>query len=170
MKTSPPADSERIQNRKSLIRKNLFSRMPTVNAATRTQGTKLLHAVSDLSSLEWRILWDLQETGPMTVRDLAEVHQFDHSLLSRAMPDMRRKGYVTVARNPKDGRQSIVSIAPKGYEQYKRAAPTMARRRAALLEIFSADELATFIDLLDRLDAFVRAPIEDIIADPEPAE
>lgn len=171
MTTSPtPSENQRLESRKLFIKNNIFSIMPVINAATRSQAQRLLLAVSDLSTVEWRVLWDLQETGPMTVRDLAEIHQLDHSLLSRALPEMRRKGYVTVTRDPKDGRQSIVAITPQGQTQYQRAAPTMARRRAALSKIFTADEIATFLALLDRLDTFVRQPIEDIIADKEPAD
>jgi hypothetical protein len=40
----------------------------------------------------------------------------------------------------------------------------MARRRAALKEVYSEEELVEFVNYLDRLDMFLRAPIEDIVA------
>jgi len=40
----------------------------------------------------------------------------------------------------------------------------MARRRAALKEVYSEEELVKFVNYLDRLDMFLQAPIEDIVA------
>ena len=156
-------DIERIRARQAREDFNVFSRLPAVYAASRTQGQQLLQASSGLSIVEWRTLWDLHEVGPMTIRDLAAIQRTDHSLLSRALPEMRRKGYVTMNRSQEDGRQTIVALTDAGEEAYSRAAPTMTRRRAALREVFSEDELAQFVGYLDRLDAFLRTPIETMI-------
>ena len=81
-----------------------------------------------------------------------------------ALPEMRRKGFVTMRRSEADSRQTIVEVSQAGRAAYDRAAPVMARRRAALKEVYSEEELAEFVNYLDRLDMFLRAPIEDIIA------
>ena len=99
----------------------------------------------------------------MTIRDLAAIQRADHSLLSRALPEMRRKGFVTMRRDVEDGRQMIVEIAEAGRAAYERAAPVMARRRAALREVFSEDEITQFVGYLDRLEDFLRAPIDEIL-------
>ena len=77
--------------------------------------------------MEWRVLWDLAEVGPMTIRDLATIQRADHSLLSRALPQMKEKGFVEMHRDVTDGRQTIVVIAAKGRAAYEKAAPVMAR-------------------------------------------
>jgi len=115
-----------------------------------------------LSIVEWRTLWDLAEAGPLTIRDLAAIQRADHSLLSRALPDIRDKGYVTMHRSASDGRQTIVKLTPKGRAAYERAAPVMARRRAALREVFSEEEIRTFAGFLDRLEEFLRIPADKI--------
>lgn len=163
MATVKERDVERIEARRAREDFNVFSRLPALYAASRTQGQHLLQIGGGLSIVEWRTLWDLHEVGPMTIRDLASIQRSDHSLLSRALPEMRRKGYVTMSRSEEDGRQTIVALTQAGRDAYDRAAPTMARRRAALREVFSEQELAEFVGYLDRLDAFLRRPIEEII-------
>lgn len=155
-------DRERIENRKKRENLNVFSRLPTVYAASRRQGQKLLEIGGGLSIVEWRTLWDLHEVGPATVSDLAAIQHADHSLLSRALPEMRNKGLITMQRSPQDGRQSVVALTAKGRAAFARAAPVMERRRAALRDAFSEEEIGTFVDLLDRLEAFLRLPIEDL--------
>ena len=163
MKMAKERDVERIEARRVREDFNVFSRLPAIYAASRTQGQHLLQKGGGLSIVEWRTLWDLHEVGPMTIRDLAQVQRSDHSLLSRALPDIRRKGYVTMRQSKEDGRQTIVALTQAGREAYERAAPIMKRRRAALREVFSEQELTEFVGYLDRLDTFLRSPIEEIL-------
>lgn len=162
-------DIARIRARQAREDFNIFSRLPAVYAASRSQGQKFLQKGGGLSIVEWRTLWDLHEVGPMTIRDLATIQRADHSLLSRALPEMRRKGFVTMRRDVQDGRQTIVEIADGGRAAYERAAPVMARRRAALRGVFSEEEITAFVDYLDRLEEFLRIPIEEFLEE-DPVE
>jgi len=94
MNNAKERDLKRIRARQARADFNIFARLTSVYAASRTQGQNLLQKGGGLSILEWRVLWDLSEVGPMTIRDLASTQRADHSLLSRALPDMQRKGYV----------------------------------------------------------------------------
>ncbi len=156
-------DIERIEARRDREVFNVFARLPAIYAASRMQGQHLLQIGGGLSIVEWRVLWDLHEVGPMTIRDLASIQRADHSLLSRALPEIRRKGYVTMRRSNEDGRQTIVALTPAGREAYEQAAPIMKRRRAALREVFSERELTEFVGYLDRLEVFLRTPIDDLL-------
>ncbi len=158
-------DAERLKARQARLDYNIFSRLPAVYAASRLQGQQLLQAGGGLKIVEWRVLWDLYEIGPMTIRELSALQRSDHSLLSRALPDMRRKGFVTMKRDEIDGRQTIVDLAPDGRVAYHKAAPVMARRRAALREQFNEDEIEEFVSYLDRLDGFLRLSVENILDD-----
>ncbi len=157
----------RAKARRAQTRDVVFTRLPAAYSASRAQGQKLLQAAGGLTIVEWRTLWDLYEAGPLTIRDLSYVQTSDHSLLSRALPDMKRKGFVTMARSPDDGRQTIVSLTEKGRAAYHKAAPIMARRRAALRAEFTPEELATFINMMDRLDEFLRSPLNRFLDDPD---
>lgn len=163
MTKSPQRDLSKIASRQAREDFNIFSRLPAVYAASRTQGQHLLAEGGGLSIMEWRVLWDLAEVGPMSIRDLAAIQRADHSLLSRALPRMKAKGFVHMQRDTGDGRQTIVDLAPKGRAAYETAAPVMARRRAALKTAFSQQEIEDFVGYLDRLDEFLRQPINTIL-------
>jgi len=160
---------DRINKRIDRIDGNAFARLASIYAASRKQAQHLLHASGQLSIVEWRTLWDLYEAGDMTIGDLAASQRTDQSQLSRALPDMQRKGLVSMGRAAQDGRQTIVSLTQAGRDAYDLAAPIMARRRAALRSEFSEEELQTFLDLLGRFEEFVRLPAEEIAAR-DPAE
>lgn len=158
-----PIDHERIRARQKHEDNNVFARLTPVYAAQRMQAQKFLQLGGGLSIVEWRTLWDLHEVGPATIRDLATIQHTDHSLLSRALPAMRDKGLVTLTRGKADGRQLIVALTDAGRAAYDTAAPVMSRRRAALRQTFTEDEISTFVSILNRLEEFLRLPPEDII-------
>lgn len=63
-----------------------------------------------------------------------------------------------------DKRQTLVAITQMGRAAYERAAPIMARRRAALREAMSEDELRTLISLLTQLEEFLQIPADEILS------
>jgi DNA-binding MarR family transcriptional regulator len=122
-----------------------------------------LRAAGGLSIVEWRVLWDLVEVGPMTIGEMAEIQRVDPSQLSRALPGMRKKGFVVAGQGNRDGRQVMVEIAPAGKLAYEKAEPIMRRRRRTLTNVFSDAELAEFIDMLDRFETLCRSSIDPIL-------
>lgn len=164
MTDHPKVDAAQIRARMEREGFNIFARLPAVYAASRTQSRNFLEIGGGLSVVEWRTLWDLAEAGPLTIRDLAAIQRADHSLLSRALPDMRKKGYVTMYKDSRDGRQTVVTLTDSGRAAYDRAAPVMAQRRAALREVFSQDEIHAFAGFLDRLEEFLRIPSAELLA------
>lgn len=169
MKHASGRQAERIKQRRKRLEQNLFSRLQAAHTASRLQAQRLLQRTGGLSVVEWRVLWDLVEAGPMTIRDLADIQRTDHSQLSRALPAMHRKQFVTMTRDSSDGRQIMVEITDTGRHAYETTAPTMKLRRDALRAEFSPEEIATFISLLDRFDGFLRHPI-DTLLEREPSE
>ena len=113
-------DAEQIRARKEREGLNIFARLPAVYAASRMQSRNFLEIAGGLTVVEWRTLWDLAEAGPLTIRDLAAIQRADHSLLSRALPEMREKGYVTMQRDMQDGRQTIVGLTEQGRAAYEK--------------------------------------------------
>ncbi|MFZ5965362.1 MarR family winged helix-turn-helix transcriptional regulator [Thalassococcus sp. BH17M4-6] len=167
MTAEPRIDPDRINRRRRREDTNVFSRLPAVYAASRRQGQQFLKFGGGLSIVEWRTLWDLHEAGPMTIRDLAAIQRTDHSLLSRALPAMRERGLVTVERGQGDARRMIVDLTDRGRAAYARAAPIMARRRRALRDVLSEEEITLFAGLLDRLETFLHIPAQDILSTEE---
>lgn len=155
---------QRLRARVDAEERNIFSRLPAIYAASRTQGQRILKQVAGLSIVEWRTLWDLNSVGPLTVQQLAYIQRADHSQLSRALPPMRDKGYITMARGTEDARQMIVTLTDAGRQKFLEASPTMARRRQSVRDCFTPDEMDQFIAFLDRYEALLHRPVETFLA------
>ena len=156
-------DRKRLDVRRRRETANLFSRVSATYAASRAQAQRLLKAGGGLSIVEWRILWDVLEAGPITVRELADLQKSDHSLISRILPKMVKSGLITLTRDTKDGRQTLVDLTQQGIAAYEKAAPVMAKRRAALLKHFSKEEIDQWVEYLDRFDQFCRLSVDEIL-------
>ena len=156
-------DRKRLDVRRRRETANLFSRVSATYAASRSQAQRLLKAGGGLSIVEWRILWDVLEAGPITVRELADLQKSDHSLISRILPKMVKSGLITLTRDTKDGRQTLVDLTQQGIAAYEKAAPVMAKRRAALLKHFSKEEIDQWVAYLDRFDHFCRLSVDEIL-------
>jgi len=163
MITDQERDVDRIKARVDREDTNLFARLAAIYAASRKQAQDLLQIGGGISIVEWRTLWDLHEVGPMTISDLAATQRADHSQLSRALPQMRQKGLVSMRQAAQDGRQTIVTLTDKGRDAYNLAAPIMGRRRAALGDVFTQTEVKEIVGYLDRLENFLRLPANQII-------
>ena len=161
--TKPDPDRKRLDVRRRRETANLFSRVSATYAASRSQAQRLLKAGGGLSIVEWRILWDVLEAGPITVRELADLQKSDHSLISRILPKMVKSGLITLTRDTKDGRQTLVDLTQQGIAAYEKAAPVMAKRRAALLKHFSKEEIDQWVAYLDRFDHFCRLSLDEIL-------
>jgi DNA-binding MarR family transcriptional regulator len=161
--TDPSLDKKRLDVRRRRETANLFSRLSATYAASRTQAQKLLKIGGGLSIVEWRILWDVLEAGPITIRELAELQKSDHSLISRILPKMAANDLVSLSRDENDGRQTLVTLTATGVAAYERASPVMAKRRAALHRHFTKDEIDQWVALLDRFDDFCRLSIDQIL-------
>lgn len=141
--------------------RNLFGRLSAASLASRVQAQRMLKSAGELSITEWRVLWDLAEAGPLTVTEMAAIQRTDHALISRAIPGMVRKGYVTTRPGQSDRRQSMIALTDFGREVFQKTSVVMSARRAALSRTFSDDEMQTFIELIDRFEAFVEAPLPE---------
>lgn len=146
------ARARRVARRRRTQSANPFVRVQAAAAASRAQAQRLLRPFG-LSILEWRVLWDLHEAGPLTVRDLAAIQRADHSLISRALPAMRARGLVTAVGGARDRRRTLVSLTAAGAVAYGAAAPTMRARRAVMSAGFTEREHAALLDLLARYEA-----------------
>lgn len=163
MKNTQNDKLDRIERRIRHENGNLFARLTPIYAASRSQTERFLKCGGGLSTIEWRVLWDLHEVGPMSIRELAKIQRTDHSKLSRALPAMRAKGFVLIERDKNDGRQTMVSMADAGLAAYNLAAPVMKRRRAAARKEFSEQELEAFVGYLDRFESFLHRSADDIL-------
>ena len=153
MESEAKARAMRVAGRCNNQDANLFLRLLAASTASSVQAQRLLKTSGELTITEWRILWDTAEAGPLSVQDIALIQRTDHSLISRALPGMREKGYITTKRSAEDKRHSLVYVTEAGLRAYERAAPVMKARRKALAAAFTADEMETFLGLISRFEA-----------------
>ncbi len=150
---------DRFRARQRAQERNLFGRIAAAALASRTQAKRLLKSVGNLSITEWRILWDLAEAGPLTVTEMASIQRTDHALISRTIPTMLEKGYVTAATGARDRRVSLVTLTPAGQSVFDETSTIMSQRREAVANAFSEVELDRFLALIDRFEQFVEDPV-----------
>lgn len=150
----------RVERRKAFQDENVFSRMSSAAAASRAQARRILQHAGVSSIVEWRVLWDLAETGPLTVNDMARIQRLDHSLFSRAVAQMRAKGWVSVERDDVDKRQMLFSLTEAGEAVFSRAAPLMRARRRGLRAAMPDEDRARLLSLIDQFEAFLEAPLD----------
>ena len=169
--SADPIDTsdERFRSRRAALDANLFNRLFRLTHRSKRQAKRLLDAHGGVNVVEWRILIDLSEAGPLSVRELAELDGTDRSLVSRALPALRDAGLVRLSRDGEDARQVRVALTAKGRRRFERARGPMMARLAALDAAYTPDEKARFLDYLDRMEAVVRAPIERFEARAEDA-
>lgn len=110
---------------------------------------------TELTFLGWRTLVILGEaTGPIRLTDLAERLRISRPSASKLVRRLERRGLLTLARNPIDGRGRLIGLAAEGARV--RIAVTQRRREilaAALTEPIPpafADGLAVIAGRLER--------------------
>ena len=159
MTTAQIDRTDRYKARLLTQERNLFGRLQAAALASRTQAKRLLRSAGNLSITEWRVLWDLAEAGPLTVTEMASIQRTDHALISRTIPTMMKKGYVTNTPGTRDRRTSLVALTPAGRSVFEQTSSTMSQRRSALATEFSKADLDTFLALIDRFERFVEDPL-----------
>jgi len=84
---------------------------------------------SPLSLAEARVLYELVRREKPTASELARELGLDAGYLSRILRGFRRRGLITRQRSPRDGRQSLLQLTPRGDKTF---APIEARTRAEM--------------------------------------
>jgi DNA-binding MarR family transcriptional regulator len=100
-----------------------------------------------------RLLSALAERDGLSVSDIAESIGVDQPRASRLVNDSAERGLVTRTSDGRDARRSVVQLTDAGRAMLQTATDS---RRTAVTEAlagFSAEETATFADLLTRFTA-----------------
>lgn len=115
-----------------------------MEAALRRSGLKLTG---------WRILSCLDERGPMSLLDLAELSVIERTVTSRLVDRLAADGLVSKEAFSHDKRISIVAITPRGSDLLSRSMADVHALRRSLFASFSPDDYETLRALLKRMKA-----------------
>jgi DNA-binding MarR family transcriptional regulator len=125
-----------------------ISRIGTGRAAARVRAER---SGVDLPRPAISVLSALNASGPLRLTDLAERTDLEVALVSREVRSLDAQGYVRRSADPRDGRVSIVALAPKGrraYETYRRATDEIIAESFAR---WSGRDLTALAAMLERV-------------------
>lgn len=115
-----------------------------MEAALRASGLKLTG---------WRILSCLDERGPMSLLDLAELSVIERTVTSRLVDRLAADGLVSKEAFSHDKRISIVAITQRGSEVLKSSMAGVHALRTNLFASFTPDDYEALRSLLKRMKA-----------------
>jgi DNA-binding MarR family transcriptional regulator len=94
----------------------------------------------------------LDDAGPITVNELAEHLGLDGSTVTRQISALERRGFVERAVDPDDRRSRILQLTPRGRRTMRSVRDARRQRIGDAVDGWSADDVATFGRLMDRLN------------------
>ena len=77
--------------------------------------------------------------------------------LTRTLKTMEEKGLIYKKKNPTDGRGVNIYLTPLGVEKRALSKETVLKFNDKLLETFSQQEIATFIDMSEKIQELIAA-------------
>jgi DNA-binding MarR family transcriptional regulator len=112
-----------------------------------------LEAASGLSVQWFDVLIRLARTPEHRLRmtDLAAQTTLSPSGLTRAVDRLCAAGFLERQACPSDRRSTYAALTPEGEKRIRQAVPVHIAQLEAIFEGFTADEIATFTDLLRRV-------------------
>ena len=153
----------KVIEQRAKLRRNLVSRLFRLGNAVQTQTQQLLALTSDLSVVQFRILLRLRQAGTQNVQGISELLGANRSLVSRALPDLRDQGWVTLIKSDEDKRQIFVRLTDAGQRVVDEHYSPLRARSEAMRNAFTDEEFEQLVDYLDRLDAVTSSPTGDFV-------
>lgn len=108
-----------------------------------------------LTGRHFGLMLMLQHNGVSTQRDLIRLTGSDKAGMARTVEDLERLGYLRRTQSSSDKRVADLTLTASGVSVFASAQRLASGAADELFEIFTAAELDTFANLLDR---FVGAP------------
>lgn len=104
-----------------------------------------------LTSLEWRVLATLRDSGPLPVSQLAHEVLAKQPTLTKLVQRMAEQGWVRLLADPLDQRRTLVKVSTAGQRLVNPLIAEARQHEARTLEALSAPEARTLKKLLGKL-------------------
>lgn len=105
----------------------------------------------DLTPAQWNALNQLEHSGPLSQRRLADLLHREPATITRSIDKMERAGLVARVADPHDRRANLITLKPEASELLSRIQPAAAQAAVATQGDLSDEEVALLISLLDRV-------------------
>ncbi|MCC8963472.1 MarR family transcriptional regulator [Bradyrhizobium sp. Pear76] len=109
--------------------------------------------LTGLSSVEFGLVVSLGRRPPMSVVRLAEAVGMDKGQISRALAELVARKLVSKAANPRDNRETLISLTKAGLAAHDAIVAGAQERNRRLLEQLDPQELELLLGHIDRLTA-----------------
>lgn len=109
--------------------------------------------LTGLSSVEFGLVASLGRRPPMSVVRLAQAVGMDKGQISRALAELVARKLVAKAVNPRDNRETLISLTKAGLAAHDAIVAGAQERNRHLLEQMSPQELDLLLGQIDRLTA-----------------
>ena len=106
---------------------------------------------------QWRILRALAHSGPLEVTALAEATFLLAPSLSRIVPDLEARGYISRRQVDSDLRRAVVSLEPKALKLIAAHAPDSEAIYDSIARSFGQERLDLLFRLLRELEETMEA-------------
>ena len=104
-----------------------------------------------LTTVEWRIMAVLGDSGPMTQRDLTRATLMDKVPVNRACRKLEDRELARRSPNSEDGRSHLLELTSEGRAVHARIMPLAQAIEEELFGDLTAEERATLLRLLVRI-------------------
>ncbi|MEM9603112.1 MAG: MarR family winged helix-turn-helix transcriptional regulator [Pseudomonadota bacterium] len=125
------------------------------------QVAKRLRDEHNMSIAQWRVLAILADEHDTTSAAIRRIVDIDKGQLSRLVSAMQVCGWVDVAEDPLDLRRQRISLTDEGRRAHAGAEPMMRRRRQWLESQITAEEKATLVAILEKINTAAEAELCD---------
>ena len=114
-----------------------------------------------LSVPEWRVMAVLGDSGPLTQRELTQRTLMDKVAVNRACKVLEERGLAARTPNVQDGRSHHLGLTETGTAMHGQIMPLALEMERRVFTGFTADEMAQFRALLER----VRGQVGEVDSD-----
>ena len=133
----------------------LTYRISRLHAKLNAQASRILNNSVGITLNQWRMIAFIGGTGKLTASELIAATAMDKGLVSRNVKSLIASGLVISSSSERDNRVQVLSLTPRGKLVFEVALPRMQRRQDDLQLALSADEIATFRSVVDKLERAV---------------
>lgn len=130
----------------------LTYRVSRLHAKLNAQASHILNNSVGITLNQWRMIAFIGGTGELTASELIAATAMDKGLVSRNVKSLIESGLVFSSPSERDNRVQVLSLSPAGKNIFETALPRMQKRQDDLQKNLTADEIATFRSVVDKLE------------------
>ena len=111
---------------------------------------------------EARVLYEIASCGAPTARDISRSLDLDPGYLSRVLRNFEKRGLIRKRTSAKDGRQSHLTLTPRGRKSFTPLDARSQRATAAMLAKLAPADQARLIAAMTTIETLLEGQIQNL--------